>query len=57
MMINGNHMHEATEITTSIHHNVQANVAAHWPHAGTHTKTIMLIIVARPIGNVPTNSD
>lgn len=43
----------ASEITASIHQSVHAKVAAHCPHAGTHTKQIMLMIVARPIGNVP----
>lgn len=52
-MAKGRYMLFASEITTSIHHSVHAKVAAHEPQAGTHTKQIMLIIVARPIGNVP----
>jgi hypothetical protein len=49
----GMYMFVARDKTTSIHHRVHANIAAPWPHAGTHTKQIMLIIVARPIGKVP----
>lgn len=44
-------------MTASIHQRVQARVVAQEPQAGTQTKTIILIIVARPIGNVPTNRD
>lgn len=46
-----------TDVTASIHQRVQARVVAQEPQAGTQTKTIILIIVARPIGNVQTNRD
>ena len=42
--------------TTSTHHSVQASIAAQDPQAGTHTNTIMLMIVARLIGNAPAQS-
>ena len=41
--------------TLSIHHNTHANAAIPRPHAGTHTKMIKFIRVARPTGNVAKN--
>lgn len=52
-MTKGKYMLFASEITTSIHQSAHARVAARGPQAGTHTKQTMLIIVARPMGNVP----
>src|ERR1700733_13715208 len=47
-MAKGRNMQQATEMTTSTHHNVQARVTAHGPKAGTQTKTVILTIVASP---------
>jgi hypothetical protein len=52
-MTNGMYEFVASEMTTSIHHSVQASVTAPLPQAGMHTKQIMLMIVARPMGNAP----
>jgi hypothetical protein len=46
-----------TETTASKIHIAQAKFRAHSPHAGTQTKTNMLMIVAKPMGKVPMNID
>jgi hypothetical protein len=45
-------MQQATEMTTSTHHSVQARVTAHGPKAGTQMKTVILTIVASPCVDV-----
>ena len=41
--------------TLSIHHNTHAKVAKPSPHAGTQTRMVILISVARPTGKVAKN--
>lgn len=49
----GRDMQIVRAIVASSHQSVHASVIALWPHMGTQTKTIMLIIVASPMGKVP----
>lgn len=52
-MMKGSVKQVARDTAASNHHSAQANFHQFPPHAGTQTKTIMLMIVANPIGNVP----
>ena len=47
--------HVVSANTLSIHHSTHASIAMPFPHAGTHTSTVMLMSVARPTGKVATN--
>ena len=40
--------------TLSTHHSTHASIAMPFPHAGTHTSTVILMSVARPTGQVAT---
>ena len=44
-------------MTTSIHQSIQASVIDQGPYVGTETKTITLMIVAKPIGNILMTKD
>lgn len=46
-----------TEITTLIHHSVQANVIQAPPQGMAQAKTVMLTSVLKPIEKVPRKSD
>ena len=46
-----------TARAASTHHKAHAIVAAQRPHAGTQTRTIILTMVARPIGKQPKNKE
>ena len=54
-MIKGSPRQVAADIAASIHHSPQATFHQDPPQLGTQTNAVMLIMVARPIGNVPRN--
>jgi hypothetical protein len=53
----GNDNAVTTERIASKIHKPQAKFLVHSPHSGTQTKQNMLIIVVKPMGNVPMNID
>lgn len=57
MIVNGTKNVTIMAITASIHQSVQARTTAEYPHEGTQANMIMLMIVAKPTGKVPRNSD
>ena len=53
----GSPMQMISEMAASIHHRTQVKVANLGPQAGVADSAHMLMIVAKPIGNVPTKND